>query len=164
MDDLPVIGVALLVGGALQSATGFGFALAASPLVFATLDPEPAIWLIAVLATWANALTLATEGRRPAPLVGDAARLLAWSLPTAVLGALVLQSIDEALLQVLVSVVVIASLGARRIRPHGRIPAAPAGLLSGVLSTTTGRWRLTASSVDATSARFSGVSGKQSLK
>ena len=39
-------GVAVLAGAALQSATGFGFALVSAPLVFAAAEPEQAVWLL----------------------------------------------------------------------------------------------------------------------
>ena len=39
-------GVAVLAGAALQSATGFGFALVAAPLLFAATEPEQAVGLL----------------------------------------------------------------------------------------------------------------------
>ena len=64
-------GFAVLAGAALQSATGFGFALTAAPLLFAAAEPEPAVWLLIVLGLIVNLMTLGTEGRRPQPLVRD---------------------------------------------------------------------------------------------
>ena len=64
-------GVAVLAGAALQSATGFGFALVSAPLVFAAAEPEQAVGLLIVLGLIVNLMTLGTEGRRPQPLVRD---------------------------------------------------------------------------------------------
>ena len=64
-------GVAVLAGAALQSATGFGFALVSAPLVFAAAEPEQAVWLLILLGLIVNLMTLGTEGRRPQPLVRD---------------------------------------------------------------------------------------------
>ena len=52
----------------LQAATGFGFSLVAAPLLFAAIEPEPAVVLLLVLGLEVNLLTLATERRRPRPL------------------------------------------------------------------------------------------------
>jgi hypothetical protein len=142
MEHLLPIGLAVLAGAALQSATGFGFALVCAPVAFALLDPEPAIWLLALLGALVNVLTLATEGRRPAPLGADAAALLAWTVPGAVAGALLLQTLDELALQALVTLAVLGSLLSRRLRPRTGPVAAwarpAAGVASGALNTSTG--------------------------
>ena len=74
-------GVAVLAGAALQSATGFGFALVSAPLVFAAAEPEQAVWLLILLGLVVNLMTLGTEGRRPEPLVRDSLMILAWAIP-----------------------------------------------------------------------------------
>ena len=79
-------GAGVVVGAALQSATGFGFAVLAAPLMFAALEPREAIGLLLLLGMEIGVLTLATEGRRPRPDVPASARILAWSVPGAVLG------------------------------------------------------------------------------
>ena len=136
------IAATVAVGACLHAATGFGFALVSAPVVFGLLAPEPGIWLLTALALLVNSLTLGTEGRRPRPLRAETTWLLAWSVPGAVAGALLLQALDEAVLQGLVTVVVLASLALRRtrvelapVRPWQR-PAA--GVATGVLNTTTG--------------------------
>ena len=58
----------VVAGTMLQAATGFGFSLVAAPLLFAAIDPEPAVVLLLVLGLEVNLLTLATERRRPRPL------------------------------------------------------------------------------------------------
>lgn len=142
MEHLIAIGPAVLAGGVLQSATGFGFALVSAPVVFAVLEPGEAIWLITALAALVNLLTLATEGRRPAPLRRDSAWLLAWSVPGALGGVVALRALDDVLLQALVTVAVLGSLAVRRLAPHRVRPSAwhrpAAGLASGALSTSTG--------------------------
>src|SRR5215210_8673256 len=114
---LVVAAVAAAAGAALQSATGFGFALLAAPLVFAALDPHEAIGLLLLLGAEIGVLTLATEGRRPRPMVRRCAVVLAWAVPAAVAGVAVLRALDAVALQVAVSVGVVATLVLRRRAP-----------------------------------------------
>ncbi len=72
--------LALFVGAALQSATGFGFALVSAPILFALLGPRAAVTAGVVIGVLLNSLTLATERRRPQVLVREAVALVAWSL------------------------------------------------------------------------------------
>jgi uncharacterized protein len=138
---MPIVAaVAVAAGAALQSATGFGFALVAAPLVFATVEPEEAVGLLILLGTEVNLLTLATERRRPRPVVRDCVVMTAWALPGALAGVAVLRALDPVALQVAVSGGVIATLAARRLATGRHTPgwAAPlAGLVSGALSTST---------------------------
>jgi len=134
---------AVAAGAAMQSATGFGFALLAAPLAFAALDPQEAIGLLLLLGMEIGVLTLATEGRRPRPMARRCAVVLAWAVPAAVAGVAVLRALDAVTLQVAVSVGVAATLIARRRAPavrSGTEPrwAAPAtGLSAGALVTST---------------------------
>src|SRR5215207_893678 len=144
MDALLVAtGVAVFAGAALQAATGFGFALLAAPLAFAALDPHEAIGLLLLLGMEIGVLTLATEGRRPRPMVRRCAVVLAWAVPAAVAGVAVLRALDAVALQIAVSVGVAATLIVRRRAPaehRGPEPrwAAPAtGLSAGALVTST---------------------------
>ena len=73
--------VGVVAGAMLQAATGFGFSLVAAPLLFAAIEPEPAVILLTVLGLEINILTLATERRRPRPLWGDTAVMLACAAP-----------------------------------------------------------------------------------
>ena len=140
-------GIAVLAGAALQSATGFGFALVAAPLLFAATEPERALGLLIVLALEVNLLTLATEGRRPEPLVRDTAWMLVWALPGLAVGLVALRSLDSTALQVAVTLGVFATLAARAVARRGAPPAreaapawwaAPAaGFASGALTTST---------------------------
>jgi uncharacterized membrane protein YfcA len=140
---LVAVAVAVMAGAAIQSATGFGFALLAAPIVFAALDAQEAIGLLLLLGMEIGVLTLATEGRRPRPMVRRCAIVLAWAVPAAVVGVAVLKALDAVALQVAVSLGVLATLLLRRRGPaehRGREPrwAAPAtGLSAGALVTST---------------------------
>jgi uncharacterized protein len=140
---LAATAVAVFAGAAIQAATGFGFALLAAPLAFAALDSHEAIGLLLLLGSEIGILTLATEGRRPVPMVRRCAIVLAWAVPAAVAGVAVLRALDAVALQVAVSVGVAATLIVRRRAPaehRGPEPrwAAPAtGLSAGALVTST---------------------------
>jgi len=143
--------LAVFAGAVLQSATGFGFALVAAPILFALLGPQQAVAAGVLLGLVLNVLTLATERRRPAVLARDTGLLLAWSLPGLALGALALRELSEQLLSALVALAVLAALALRlrsRSRPRPRAQdarpqtgrgwqAPAAGILSGALSTST---------------------------
>jgi uncharacterized protein len=98
-----VAAAAVAAGAALQSATGFGFALISAPLVFATVEPEEAVGLMIALGTEVSILTLATERRRPQPVVRDCVVVLISALPGAVIGVAILRALDPVGLQVAVS-------------------------------------------------------------
>lgn len=136
--------LALFVGAALQSATGFGFALVSAPILFALLGPREAVTTGVIVGVLLNGFTLATERRRPEVLVREAVALVAWSLPGVVCGVLALRSVPERPLSVLVAVAVVAGLVVR-VRSR-RAEAAPrprewhvpaAGFTAGALSTST---------------------------
>lgn len=138
--------LAVFVGAALQSGTGFGFALVAAPFLFALLGPQQAVTAGVLLGLLLNALTLATERRRPQVLARDTTRLVGWSLPGLALGALALRELPERVLSVLVALAVLAALALRlRSRVRRRAVAARprawqapvAGAMSGALSTST---------------------------
>ncbi len=139
MFGLEVAAGACIVAGALvQSATGFGFSLLAAPLTFAAVQPEPAVGVLLVLGTEVNLLTLATEGRRPDPLRRETALILVWSAPGALAGVALLRSLSALVLQLAVTLGVVATLAARHVggsRAH--FPAWAAGLSAGALTTST---------------------------
>jgi len=140
---------AVFLGASLQSATGFGFALVAAPIMFAVFGPHGAVTAGVLLGIEIGLLTLATEGRVPRVLRGEALGLVAWSLPGLALGALALRELSEALLSALVALGVLSALVLRlrgrrprstRARPRARArpwSAALAGVSSGALSTST---------------------------
>jgi hypothetical protein len=133
---------AVFLGAGLQSATGFGFALVAAPLLFAVLGPEAAVSAAILLGLEVNLLTLAGERRAPAVLRGEAARLVAWSLPGVAAGTVVLVALPDDVLAGLVGVAVLVALAVRlRGAPAPAGPAAwrtaAAGSAAGALSTAT---------------------------
>ncbi|HUR84326.1 MAG TPA: sulfite exporter TauE/SafE family protein [Solirubrobacteraceae bacterium] len=136
---------AVFLGAGLQSATGFGFALVAAPLLFAVLGPQEAVTAGVLLGLELNVMTLASEGRRPRVLRADAVTLVGWALPGLALGALALRSLPDRLLSAFVAVAVLAALGlrlrARRVRAVTRAARwwqpALAGASSGALATST---------------------------
>jgi uncharacterized protein len=139
---------AVVVGAALQSSVGFGFALVAAPLLFAAASPAQAVGLMIVLGLEIGVLTLLTERRRPEPVWRDVATVVPWSLPGALAGVAVLRSLDDVALQLLVTAGVVGALlvnlrAARRPPPRGsaheprRWARPAAGLLAGALNTST---------------------------
>jgi uncharacterized protein len=134
-----VAAAAVAAGAALQSATGFGFSVVAAPLVFAAVEPEEAVGLLIVLGSLVNVMTLASERRRPRPVVRECVVLLAFALPGAIAGVAILRALDPVALQVAVSVGVVATLLARRLaRRHTPAWGGPiAGLTAGALTTST---------------------------
>jgi uncharacterized protein len=140
-------GVAVLAGAALQSATGFGFALVSAPLLFAAAEPGEAVGLLILLGLVVNLMTLGTEGRRPQPLVRESLTMLTWAVPGVFAGALALSVLDKTALQVGVTIGVFATLAVRALARRrrnadgpGEPPrwAAPAtGFASGALTTST---------------------------
>ncbi len=140
-------GVTVLVGAALQAATGFGFGLVSAPLLYAAAGPPGAVGLLIVLGLEVNLLTLGTERRRPEPLMPETVLLLAWALPGLALGVLALRTLDAATLQVALTIGVFATLAARSLaarrsgsEPRARLPfgVLPAtGVTSGALAVST---------------------------
>ena len=127
--------VAALVGAAVQSATGFGFALVLSPALFAVMEPAEAVTALLALGAALNLLVL-VEGHdarwsRLPPLLLPA-------LPGLVLGAVVLAALSREPIQIGVGVAVIAAAlwQLRHQATAARVPAPAAGFLSGVLTTS----------------------------
>jgi uncharacterized protein len=139
---LAALGV--VVGAALQSATGFGFALVAAPILFAVVGPQPAVGALIVVGTFTSVLTIATEGRRPRPLRRETTLLLTWAIPGALAGVAVLRALSAEVLQIALTVGVLAVLGLRHTtrrtteRPPPPWGGPVAGLAAGGLTTATG--------------------------
>jgi uncharacterized protein len=126
--------LAALAGAAVQSASGLGFALVLSPALFAVMDPEEAVTAVLLLGA-ALCLLVLFESRRVA--THGLARLLVPAVPGLAAGVLVLAALSKGALQVGVGLVVVAAAGWQlRHRAAVRIPAAVAGFLSGVLTTS----------------------------
>jgi uncharacterized protein len=131
--------VAALAGAAVQSATGFGFALVLSPALFAVMDPVEAVTALLVLGLALNLLVL-FEGGRPEHVDWPAlAPMLVAAVPGLAVGAVALTELSKEVLQVAVGVAVIAAAGWQRWAP--RPPLSPAtawaaGFASGALTTS----------------------------
>ena len=134
---------AAFAGAAVQSATGFGFALILGPAMFAVLGPEEAVSGLLVLGFALNVLVL-LDGRRarvPWRSIGPA---LAAAVPGLVGGALILTALSKPVLQAAVGVAVIVA-GLVQLRAHpAAVPREPSvagacavGLTSGALTTAT---------------------------
>jgi uncharacterized membrane protein YfcA len=134
--------VAAFAGAAVQSATGFGFALVLSPALFAVMDPVEAVTALLVLGVALNLLVL-FEGGRPEHVDWRAlAPMLLAALPGLAIGAVALTQLSKEVLQVAVGVAVIVAAGwqlRERARGRRRIPPAAAwgaGFASGALTTS----------------------------
>ena len=140
--QLVALALAALVGGAAQSATGFGVVLPLAPVMFALEDPPDAVLTIAIIALAHNMLIIATRRRALALRRRDAALLIAAALPGLVAGALVVDHLPKAALQIAVGVTLLAALAVRAHQPgrSRRLATTPAGagigLLSGTMTTT----------------------------
>ena len=127
--------VAALVGAAVQSATGFGFALVLSPALFAVMEPTEAVTALLLLGVVLNLLVLVEGHDARWSLVPP---LILPAVPGLALGALLLSALSREPLQIGVGVAVIAA-ALWQLRHRGvarRVPAAVAGLTSGVLTTS----------------------------
>jgi uncharacterized membrane protein YfcA len=135
--------VAAFAGAAVQSATGFGFALVLSPALFAVMEPVEAVTALLVLGLALNLLVL-FEGGRPEHVDWRAlAPMLVAAVPGLALGAVALTQLSKEVLQVAVGVAVIAAAGwqlresrAVRVRRLGRGAGLAAGFASGALTTS----------------------------
>ena len=135
--------VAAFAGAAVQSATGFGFALVLSPALFAVMDPVEAVMALLVLGLALNLLVL-FEGGRPEHVDWRAlAPMLAAALPGLAAGAVALTQLSKETLQVAVGVAVIgaAAWQLRRRRRTARPRLGPGsglavGFASGALTTS----------------------------
>jgi uncharacterized protein len=127
--------LAALVGAAVQSATGFGFALVLSPALFAVMEPTEAVTALLLLGVVLNLLVLLEGHDVRWSLVPP---LILPAVPGLALGALLLSALSREPLQIGVGVAVIAAaLWQLRHRGLARgVPAAVAGLTSGVLTTS----------------------------
>src|SRR4029079_4347093 len=86
--ELAAAAVAVLAGGVLQSATGFGFSMLTSPLLLALIGPEQAVTTSSILGVLLSGVLLAGEGRRPDVATRDVVVIVVCSLPGLALGAI----------------------------------------------------------------------------
>lgn len=141
--------VAVLVGAAVQSATGFGFALISGPVLFALLEPAEAVTALLVLGIAVNLLVVA--GRRSGGVVRwpDVGRVSLAAVPGLAGGALLLGVVPKPVLQGIVGAGVLLAVVLQLRRREPQLSAAAVhrppwgsvagiGVLVGVLTTTTG--------------------------
>jgi uncharacterized membrane protein YfcA len=133
---------AVLAGAAVQSATGFGFALVAGPALFAVLDPYEAVSALLALGAALNLLVLLDGGPGPV-LWRSLSPLLAAALPGLVLGVLALEAFSKAALQLFVGVAVVLAVAVQvRVgkgdthQDLGPFAAMGTGVVSGALTTS----------------------------
>lgn len=136
----------MAVSSALQTATGFGFAILSAPIGAVLLDSAAAaVSTILVVGTTIDLLVLFLRRRPPAPRWDEVGILGISSLPGLALGAYLLVVLPQPLLMVIIAVAVMTVIGLRlAARRVGRSPVvasrrwgAAAGLLSGALATST---------------------------
>jgi uncharacterized membrane protein YfcA len=132
----------IFVSAALQSLSGFGFALLSAPLLAATIGGAEAVSTIIITGTVCDVAILAMRRSLPRPVAREVWALAGWSVPGMLAGAWLLAWLPASGLQIFVACVVIGAVVLRlRSRERGVVVrpgwAAPAGLLSGALSTST---------------------------
>jgi uncharacterized protein len=127
--------LAALVGAAVQSATGFGFALVLSPALFAVMEPAEAVTALLLLGAALNLLVLCDAGRARWHVLPP---VLLAALPGLAVGVALLSVLSKEALQVGVGLAVIcaAAWQLRHRAASQRVPAAAAGFVSGALTTS----------------------------
>jgi uncharacterized membrane protein YfcA len=78
---MAIVAVAVVIGAALQSATGFGFSLVVAPSLFHVLDPGQALTAMVVLTLALSLLMLFAERRRPVIRTREVALMVACAVP-----------------------------------------------------------------------------------
>lgn len=129
---------AITLSAAVQFATGFGFALAAVPVLAVVVDAHLAVVLTVCLGTVANAVQ-AWNGRRVCDRA-TVARMLAGAVAGLPIGLLVFVHTDDAMLSILIGVAVLlavlATIRGIDLRQAGPKPDLVGGFLAGVLTTS----------------------------
>jgi uncharacterized membrane protein YfcA len=132
----------VFVSAVLQSLSGFGFALLSAPVLAATVGGAEAVSTIIITGTVCDVAILAMRRSVPRPVGREVWLLAGWSVPGMLVGAWLLGALPATGLQVFVACVVLGAVVLRlRSRERGVVVrpawAAPAGFLSGALSTST---------------------------
>lgn len=142
--------LAFAAGGLLQSATGYGFAIMAAPVLTAVVAPERALPSLVIVGTLVNALMVVVDAvadrraGRERPLVERrlTAVLVAWSVPGTAAGIALLLALPREALRALVAAAVILAAAARAAHPTvvgaRRGETAGAGVLAGMLGGSVG--------------------------
>lgn len=139
-----LVGLTALAAACVQAATGLGFALVLTPVLFAVLSPSGAIITVTVLGLELNLLVLLAERRRPIVAWAEVLPILAAAVPGTVCGVLILRALPKPVLQIAVGVLVIAAavLRVRMRQPAvadgGAVRRLALGLVTGALTTSSG--------------------------
>jgi uncharacterized membrane protein YfcA len=139
-----LVGLTALAAACVQAATGLGFALVLTPVLFAVLSPTAAIITVTALGLELNVLVLLAERRRPVVAWGEVLPILAAAVPGTVCGVLILRALPKPVLQIAVGILVIAAalLRVRRRQPAttrgGTVRRLVLGLVTGALTTSSG--------------------------
>jgi uncharacterized protein len=136
---LVAVGGAVGAGIAMQSAIGFGAGLLASPLLLLILQPPQVVTLWLVCGLLVGPLILAEPGQRARVQWREAGGLMAAATVGLPLGVVVLGLLGRHEMQVVVGVLVLATLAAQRLRAGrtGVASGAVAGAAAGLLTTAT---------------------------
>ena len=132
---------ATVVAAAVGSATGFGFALVLSPVLFALLDPFEAVTALLALSMVLSVLVLLDPaGSVRWPALGP---VLVAAVPGLALGAWLLDVLSKPVLQVGVGCAVLAAVAVQARREPAALPhegslgaACAVGLTTGALTTS----------------------------
>jgi uncharacterized membrane protein YfcA len=144
-----VIALGGLLASGVQAATGLGFALILTPVLFAVMSAVAAVVTITALSLLLNALVLFAERRARSIVWEEVVPILLAAVPGCVVGVLLLGAVPKAALQVATGVAVIT---AALVLRHRRAQSGPAprsatrptwsrlslGFATGTLSTSTG--------------------------
>jgi uncharacterized membrane protein YfcA len=138
--DLLAVALVVLFAGAVQLTTGFGFALAAVPLMALAIDPHDAVIITLALATFSNGYQAwegRTAGDRPVAL-----RMLAGAALGLPIGLWVFVVADPAVLRLGIGIAVIGAVVALArgvdLREASAALDVAGGVVSGALTTSVG--------------------------
>lgn len=137
------VAVSSLIAASVQSTTGIGFALIASPVLFALLNPQGAIVAVTAFGLVLNLLVLFAERRRPVVPWGEVLPVLAAVVPGAIAGVVILRAVPKPVLQVGVGATAVGSVlvlakSSLRVRSDGAVARLAVGFTTGTLSTAAG--------------------------
>ena len=142
--DLVVIVVAIAVGAFIKGATGGGLPQLAIPVMAVFLGVEHAVVVMAIPGVVANGL-LVWSHRAEAPRTRHLPAMVGAGIVGAVVGTLLLESLDGRLLSGALAVVILGYIVLSVLKPGFTLPAgvtrigsAPVGLVAGGLQGATG--------------------------
>ncbi len=141
---LALVCISALVAAFVQAATGLGFALVLTPVMFAVVSPTGAIVTVTALGLELNLLVLLGERRRAHVAWSEVAPILAAAVPGTVCGVLLLRVLPKPVLQIVVGVAVVAAalvrahIGPTVVGRGNALARLSLGFGTGVMTTSTG--------------------------